>query len=329
MRLTCDSVDTILDSRDLFWWALEQPYPGPSGSPHRTQGGWVSGLGIGAAPARAPSGLRRGRAVSAAAVRDTGADLPSLDAPRRRDRRGDVRADGYWTFGVLPAGCITSPPGGPTARPRRRYTPAVRDTFPRYLGCAAAGGRWVRVDLETGSTFVSAAFGLSWAHDGPRRLMRMSCADGRELSASTSPTRRSTVWSRPPGPASIGRRGLSGSVPPELRFVREELSDAGYAPVVTGGVHLVSEYCCSPCHGDDSGTRGPAQPATRTTRVTNPDSSARARLASRTFSAKPTPCRQSSRSSGYAARTAHGTDAQGLRGCPRATSPDPATPVVR
>ena len=222
---------------------------------------------------------------------------------------------------MIPAGCITSPPGGPTAHPRRRYTPAVRDTFPRYLGCAPAGGRWVRVDLETGSTFVSVAFGLSWAHDGPRRLMRMSCADGRELSASTSPTRRSTVWSRPPGPASIGRRGLSGSVPPALRFVRDEFSDAGYAPVVTGGVHLVSEYCCSPCHGDDSGTRGPAQPATRTTRVTNPDSSARARLASRTFSAKLTPCRQSSRSSGYAARTAHGTDAQGLRGCPRATSP--------
>ena len=87
-------------------------------------------------------------------------------------------------FGVIPAGCITSSPGGPTADPRRRYTPAVRDAFPRYLGCAPAGGRWVRVDLETGSTFVSAAFGLSWDHDGPRGLMRMSCADGRELSAS-------------------------------------------------------------------------------------------------------------------------------------------------
>ena len=325
MRLTCDSVDTILHSRELFWCALEKPYPGPSRSPHRAQGGWVSGL--------PPRGCRR--ACDAAArcrprLFETRARICRLWMPRGGGT-GAVMFEptGTGRSGVIPAGCITSPPGGPTARPRRRYTPAVRDTFPRYLGCAPAGGRWVRVDLETGSTFVSAAFGLSWAHDGPRRLMRMSCADGRELSASTSPTRRSTVWSRPPGPASIGRRGLSGSVPPALRFVRDELSDAGYAPVVTGGVHLVSEYCCSPCHGDDSGTRGPAQPATRTTRVTNPDSSARARLASRTFSAKPTPCRQSSRSSGYAARTAHGTDAQGLRGCPRATSPDPATPVVR
>ena len=42
----------------------------------------------------------------------------------------------------------------------------------------------MRVDLETGSTFVSAAFGLSWDHDGPRGLMRMSCAAGCELSAS-------------------------------------------------------------------------------------------------------------------------------------------------
>ena len=50
---------------------------------------------------------------------------------------------------------------GPTAERGRRYTPAVRDAFPRYLGCPPAGGRWVRVDLETGSTLVSAAFGLS------------------------------------------------------------------------------------------------------------------------------------------------------------------------
>ena len=57
-------------------------------------------------------------------------------------------------------------------------------TFPRYLGCAPGGSRWVRVDLETGSTLVSVAFGLSWDHDGLRGLMRMSCADGREFSAS-------------------------------------------------------------------------------------------------------------------------------------------------
>ena len=68
--------------------------------------------------------------------------------------------------------------------PRWRYTPAVPATFPRYLGCAPGGRRWVRVDLETGSTLVSAAFGLSWDHDGLRGLMRISCADGRELSAS-------------------------------------------------------------------------------------------------------------------------------------------------